>query len=208
MTITMPRPKTNKLATKPSTASDTKPRYKLLTGNGTHTAVGEFIGVLHGSSDKYLITFTDGFTVEAKFFGYHNNSKYKLKCMGKHYFRGYPCVKDSKLIAVTITSVDSPSIITNLNKAKRDELWFFRGLWTPQKNLSVQRSFTAEGVKKQAKETGFIKKYKFTFANSSEWRTKLWFSYVYEVCCSRAQDSFMIRRVTPFCCPRRKPLKK
>lgn len=190
----------------------TKPRYKLLTGNGVHTAVGEFIGVLLPPQvDKPReLLLTNGTVIEAKFIGKNNNKKFINKCLGRHLFRGYPVVKENKLIAITITAVDPKErIFPKVGTDKKClELWLFRGLWTPQKTLNIQRSLANKDVKKIAKEKGFIKKYKYQFKNSREWSSKLWDNYVYEIYAYRDKDNnFNIFRTSAFCCPIRKPVK-
>jgi hypothetical protein len=188
-------------------------RYKLLTGNGIHTAVGEFIGVLlppKENTPKRELLLTNGVVVEARFFGWHNKPTFINKCLGRHLFRGYPIVCDNKLIAINITAVDPVErIFDKVGQKNCLELWLFRGLWTPQRSLNVQRSLGNKKVKVEAKKTGFIKKYKYQFKNSKDWKTRLWDNYVYEVYAYRDKDNqFNILKVNPFCCPLHKPVKK
>lgn len=185
-----------------------KKRYKILAGNGCHQAIAEIQGILippHDEEAPFLLILPDGFQMEATF----KNPRLKWLAhntdavVGSHWFRVYPKMKDDKLISVQIIAWDKgmPS------NAREDETWEFIGVWTAQRNLTVQRSMTMEDIRKIAKETGFIKKFKYTFINSFDFvkQKKLWMGYVYKLICKRKEDTLEIKRVIPYACPRIKP---
>ena len=83
---------------------------------------------------------------------------------GLHWFRGYPKFAEDKLAAVQIFAWDGNMTENN------SEQWEFIGVWTAQRNLTVQRTMANEEVRKEAKETGFIKKFKYIFTNSFDFK--------------------------------------
>ncbi len=186
-------------------------RYKILAGNGCHQAIAEIKGILVPPSEPeqpFTLILPDGLQIEATFktarlYWIAQNKEYIL---GLHWFRGYPKMKDDKLISLQIIAWDGnmPSNPTE------DEHWEFIGIWTAQKNLTVQRSMMTKDIRKIAKETGFIKKFKYTFLNSYDWAKskKLWIGYVYKILCVRKGDKFEIKKVIPYACPRIKPVPK
>ncbi|BAQ65130.1 hypothetical protein [Geminocystis sp. NIES-3709] len=185
-----------------------KKRYKILAGNGCHQAIAEIQGILvppQGENEPFLIILPDGFQLEATF----KTPRIKWMAMntdvviGAHWFRVYPKMKDDKLISVQIVAWDK-----NMPSNPRgEEHWEFTGVWTAQKNITVQRSMMTDDIRKTAKETGFIKKFKYTFINSFDWvkNKKLWMGYVYKIICKRKGDVLEIKKVIPFACPRIKP---
>ncbi len=185
-----------------------KKRYKILAGNGCHQAIAEVQGILVPPSEPeqhFILILPDGFQIEVTFktprlyWIAHNQDK----ILGSHWFRGYPKMKDDKLVSLQIIAWDK-NMPTN---PRGFETWEFTGVWTAQKNITVQRSMMMEDVRKIAKETGFIKKFKYTFTNSFEWvkNKKLWMGYVYKVLCQRKGDTLEIKKVIPYACPRFKP---
>lgn len=186
-----------------------KKRYKILAGNGCHQAIAEIQGILippHEENAPFLIILPDGFQLEAtfknprlKWIAYNNPEA----VIGAHWFRVYPKMKDDKLISVQIIAWDK-GMPTN---PREEETWEFIGVWTAQRNITVQRSMTMEEIRKIAKETGFIKKFKYTFINSFDFvkQKKLWMGYVYKLICRRKGDVLEIKRVIPYACPRFKP---
>lgn len=185
-----------------------KKRYKILAGNGCHQAIAEIQGILvppSAEDQPFLIILPDGMQLEATF----KNPRLKWiahntdTVLGSHWFRVYPKMKDDKLISVQIIAWDK-GMPTN---PRGEEHWEFTGVWTAQKNLTVQRSMMTADVRTTAKETGFIKKFKYTFVNSFEWakNKKLWMGYVYKLICKRKGDVLEIKKVIPFACPRIKP---
>jgi hypothetical protein len=185
-----------------------KKRYKILAGNGCHQAIAEIQGILvppHNEEAPFLLILPDGFQLEATF----KNPRLKWLAhntevaLGAHWFRVYPKMKDDKLISVQIIAWDKgmPS------NPRGEETWEFIGVWTAQKNITVQRSMTMEDIRKIAKETGFIKKFKYTFINSFDFakQKKLWMGYVYKLICRRKGDVLEIKKVIPYACPRIKP---
>jgi hypothetical protein len=52
-------------------------------------------------------------------------------------------------------------------------------------------------IRKIAKETGFIKKFKFTFTNSFDFKRSLWVGYVYQILASREGNKLSMRKVIP-----------
>lgn len=186
-----------------------KKRYKILAGNGCHQAIAEIQGILvppHNEEAPFLLILPDGFQLEVtfknprlKWIAYNNPEA----VIGSHWFRVYPKMKDDKLISVQIIAWDKgmPS------NPRGEETWEFIGVWTAQKNITVQRSMTMEDIRKIAKETGFIKKFKFTFINSFDFvkQKKLWMGYVYKLICRRKGDVLEIKKVIPYACPRVKP---
>lgn len=64
-----------------------------------------------------------------------------------------------------------------------------------------------KNVRKQAIKTGYIKKFKFTFTNSEDWRKrkKLWSGYVDKLIFRRERDTLKIQKVIPYACPPFKP---
>jgi hypothetical protein len=185
-----------------------KKRYKILAGNGCHQAIAEIQGILvppHNEEAPFLLILPDGFQLEATF----KNPRLKWLAhntevaLGSHWFRVYPKMKDDKLISVQIIAWDKgmPS------NPRGEETWEFIGVWTAQKNITVQRSMTMDDIRKIAKETGFIKKFKYTFINSFDFvkQKKLWMGYVYKLICKRKGDVLEIKKVIPYACPRIKP---
>ncbi|MTF39988.1 hypothetical protein [Cyanobacterium aponinum] len=188
-----------------------KKRYKILAGNGCHQAIAEVRGMLipPGEGEKsFHLILPDGTQLEATF----KNSRIlwlahnKPELLGDHWFRGYPKMKDNKLVSLQIIAWDG----TMPTNPRGEESWEFTGVWTLQKNITVQRSMMLEDVRKIAKETGFIKKFKYTFINSFDWvkNKKLWAGYVYKVLCKRKGDVLEIKKVIPYACPRIKPVPK
>lgn len=185
-----------------------KKRYKILAGNGCHQAIAEVQGILVPPSDPdqhFLLILPDGFQIEVTFKTprLHWIARNQDTILGSHWFRGYPKMKDNKLISLQIIAWDK-DMPTN---PRGFETWEFTGVWTAQKNITVQRSMMMEDVRKLAKETGFIKKFKYTFTNSFEWvkNKKLWMGYVYKILCQRKGDTLEIKKVIPYACPRHKP---
>nr|OEJ77582.1 hypothetical protein A5482_15395 [Cyanobacterium sp. IPPAS B-1200] len=193
---------------------DKKPpakKYKILAGNGCHQAIAEVQGILVPPIDaesSHQLILPDGLALEATFT--HNYLKWlafnQPNISGAHWFRGYPKMQDNKLVALQIVGWDG-------NMPTNDqgwEKWEFIGVWTIQKNLTVQRSMGDKDVKEQAIKTGYIKKFKFTFSNSEDWlkRKKLWIGYVYQLICRREGDTLKIQKVIPYACPRFKPVAK
>ncbi|WP_446684848.1 hypothetical protein A5482_014645 (plasmid) [Cyanobacterium sp. IPPAS B-1200] len=193
---------------------DKKPpakKYKILAGNGCHQAISEVQGILVPPIDaesSHQLILPDGLALEATFSNPYLESL-ALKqpnILGAHWFRGYPKMQDNKLVALQIVGWDG-NMPTN---EQGWEKWEFIGVWTIQKNLTVQRSMGDKDVKEQAIKTGYIKKFKFTFSNSEDWlkRKKLWIGYVYQLICRREGDTFKIQKVIPYACPRFKPVAK
>lgn len=184
---------------------DEKKRYKILVGNTAHKAVAEVKGVLVKYNQLIL---PDGLILDVNYatprlLWMARKTDYIL---GSHWFRGYPKMADDKLVGLTITSWDR-----NMPTNERGfESWEFIGLWTLQKTLTVQRSMAIKEIRKLAKETGFIKKYKFTFENTQDFlkSKKLWSGYVYKLLCRRNGDKIKIQKVIPYACPRNKPVKR
>ncbi|MCX8078353.1 MAG: hypothetical protein N3D76_06835 [Geminocystis sp.] len=183
-------------------------RYKLLPGNGCHQAIAEVRAILvPPTEDKknFSLILPDGLQLDATF----KNSRLlwlaynKPEIQGEHWFRGYPKMKDDRLVSLQIVAWDGnmPTSPTG------EELWEFTGVWTLQKNLTVQRSILVEEVRRIAEETGFIKKFKYTFINSADWvkNKKLWVGYVYKISCRRVGNMLEIKKVIPYACPRIKP---
>ncbi|WP_241735260.1 hypothetical protein [Cyanobacterium stanieri] len=195
---------------KTTSSPDThKKRYKILVGNGCHQAIAEVYGILVPPAEEnscHSLILPDGYTLEATFkdarlkWLAHN----KQQVLGAHWFRGYPKMKDDKLVGFQIVAWDM-DMPTN---PKGWETWEFIGIWTVQKNLTVQRSMGLKEIREQAKETGFIKKFKYTFNNTYDWlkSKKLWTGYVYKILCRREKDTLKIQKVIPYACPRVKPV--
>nr|WP_242412018.1 hypothetical protein [Cyanobacterium sp. IPPAS B-1200] len=193
---------------------DKKPpakKYKILAGNGCHQGIAEVQGILVPPIDdegSHQLILPDGLALEATFA--HNYLKWlafnQPNISGAHWFRGYPKMQDNKLVALQIVGWDG-NMPTN---EKGWEKWEFIGVWTIQKNLTVQRSMGDKDVKEQAIKTGYIKKFKFTFSNSEDWvkQKKLWIGYVYQLICRREGDTLKIQKVIPYACPRFKPVAK
>ena len=186
-------------------------RYKILAGNGCHQAITEVQGILVPPTEpgqSFSLVLPDGLQIEATFKTprLHWIAQNKDYMLGHHWFRGYPKMKDNKLVSLQIIAWDGnmPS------NPQGQENWEFVGVWTAQKNITVQRSMMTKDIRKIAKETGFIKKFKYTFNNSYDWvkNRKLWVGYVYKVLCQRNGDTFAIKRVIPYACPRIKPVPK
>ena len=186
-------------------------RYKILAGNGCHQAIAEVQGTLIPPKEEgqlFALILPDGLQIEATFKTprLHWIAQNKDYILGHHWFRGYPKMKDNKLVSLQIIAWDGnmPS------NSQEDEHWEFIGVWTAQKNITVQRSMMSKDIRKIAKETGFIKKFKYTFTNSYDWvkSRKLWIGYVYKVLCTRKGDTFEIKKVVPYACPRIKPVPK
>ncbi len=192
-------------------ANQERKRYKILAGNGCHQAIAEIQGILVPPSEEgesFSLILPDGLQIEASFktSRLHWIAQNKDYMIGLHWFRGYPKMKDDKLISLQIIAWDGnmPS------NTKGDEHWEFIGIWTAQRNITVQRSMMTKDIRKIAKETGFIKKFKYTFTNSYDWvkNRKLWIGYVYKILCQRNGDTFEIKKVIPYACPRIKPVPK
>ncbi|MBF2056868.1 MAG: hypothetical protein IGQ45_06525 [Cyanobacterium sp. T60_A2020_053] len=203
--------KKKKKKNKPVEKEEEKKRYKILAGNGCHQAIAEVKGILVPPADKndsHHLILPDGCTLQATFI----SSQLKWlafnqpNILGAHWFRGYPKMQDNKLVALQIIAWDL-NMPTN---EKGWETWEFIGLWTLQKNLTVQRSMGMKEIRTVAKETGFIKKFKYTFNNAEEWlkNKKLWSGYVYKLLCRREGDTLKIQKVIPYACPRIKPVPK
>ncbi|MGY6530224.1 MAG: hypothetical protein ACXITR_09870 [Cyanobacterium sp.] len=186
-----------------------KNRYKILAGNGCHQAIAEVYGILVPPTEEnsyHSLILPDGCALDATFkdarlkWLAHN----KEGVLGAHWFRGYPKMKDNKLVAFQIVAWDM-DMPTN---ERGWETWEFTGVWTMQKNLTVQRSMGLKDIRQQAKETGFIKKFKYTFNNTYDWlkSKKLWSGYVYKIFCRREGDTLKIQKVIPYACPRKKPV--
>lgn len=186
-----------------------KKRYKILAGNGAHQAIAEVNGILVPPTEptgKFTLVLPDGLQLEVIFksprlrgFALTTNLM-----IGQHWFRGYPKMQNDKLVAFQIVAWDG-NMPTN---EKGWEVWEFIGVWTLQKNITIQRTLMDEEIKQIAKETGFIKKFKYTFTNAFEWMKskKLWVGYVYKLICRREGATLSIQKVIPFACPRKKPL--
>ncbi len=200
----------NKVVKKKETKpKEEKKRYKILAGNGCHQAIAEIQGILvppANENSSHVLILPDGSTLDAifknarlKWLAYNQES-----ILGSHWFRGYPKMKDNKLVAFQIISWDG-GMPTN---EKGWETWEFIGVWTLQKTLTVQRSMAMDDVRKSAKETGFIKKFKYTFTNTHDFlkSKKLWSGYVYKILCRREGNTLKIQKVIPYACPRLKPL--
>lgn len=188
-----------------------KKRYKILAGNGCHQAIAEVKAMLvrpSGEGEKFKLILPDGLELDASFknprlkwLAYNNDT-----VIGMHWFRGYPKMSEGKLVCFQIIAWDGDMPTSPQGWEK----WEFIGLWTAQKNLTVQRSMSMEDIRSMAKETGFIKKFKYSFSNSRDWakNRKLWIGYVYKLLCRREGDTLRIQKVIPFACPRRKPVIK
>lgn len=188
-----------------------KKRYKILAGNGAHQAIAEVQGFLMRPSEeggKFKLILPDGVELDATF----KNPRLKwLACnndtiIGLHWFRGYPKMNEGKLLCLQIIAWDG-----NMPTSPQGyEKWEFIGLWTPQKNLTIQRSMSIKEIRSTAKESGFIKKFKYSFLNSQDFvaSKKLWIGYVYKLICRREGDELKIQKVIPFACPRVKPVPK
>ncbi len=182
-----------------------KKRYKILAGNGCHQAICEVQGMLIPPTDeggKFQLILPDGLQVDAYFktprqhWLAKNNPEF---ITGMHWFRCYPKMANDKLVALQIVSWDGD--MSN----NKGEQWEFIGVWTAQRNITVQRTMSNKEIRKIAKEEGFIKKFKFTFTNSFDFKRNLWVGYVYQVLASREGDKLKIRKVNPYACPRIKP---
>lgn len=201
--------KSSSVEPKEKTHQPEKKRYKILAGNGCHQAIAEVQGILVPPSDEnnnHTLILPDGCTLDATFKDGHLKwLAYNREIMlGGHWFRGYPKMKDDKLVAFQIVAWDK-----GMPTSERGwETWEFTGVWTLQKNLTVQRSMGVEDVRQQAKETGFIKKFKYTFNNTYDWlnRKRLWSGYVYKLLCRREGNTLKIQKVIPYACPRLKPV--
>jgi len=192
-----------------SSSQSHKNRYKILAGNGCHQAIAEVHGILVPPTEEnscHNLILPDGCVLEATF----KDARLKWLAhnregvLGAHWFRGYPKMKNNKLVGLQIIAWDM-----NMPTNERGwETWEFIGVWTVQKNLTVQRSMGLKEVRQQARETGFIKKFKYTFNNTYDWlkNKKLWSGYVYKILCRREGDSLKIQKVIPYACPRTKPL--
>ncbi|WP_446684635.1 hypothetical protein [Cyanobacterium sp. HL-69] len=186
-------------------------RYKILAGNGCHQAISEVQGILVPPIDdesSYQLILPDGLALKATFSNPYLESL-ALKqpnILGVHWFRGYPKMQDTKLVSFQIVGWDG-NMPTNEQGWER---WEFIGLWTLEKTLTVQRSITARTVRKEARKTGFITEFKFTFSNTEDWvkQKKLWIGYVYKLICRREGDTLKIQKVIPYACPRFKPVAK
>ena len=192
-----------KAKAKPASAPEKK-RYKILAGNGCHRAIAEVQGMLVQSTEergKFSLILPDGLQIQAFF---KTPQLHWLACnneaiQGLHWWRGYPKVSDNKLVCFQIIAWDGDMINNKYEK------WDFTGVWTAQRNITVQRTMSEKDIRKIAKETGFIKKFKYTFTNSYDFKRSLWIGYVYKVLATRKGNSFEIRKVIPYACPRIKP---
>ncbi|WP_141712638.1 hypothetical protein A5482_016155 (plasmid) [Cyanobacterium sp. IPPAS B-1200] len=193
---------------------DKKPpakKYKILAGNGCHQAISEVQGILVPPIDdesSYQLILPDGLALEATFTRPYLESLVLKQpdILGVHWFRGYPKMQDNKLVAFQIVGWDG-NMPTNEQGWER---WEFIGLWALQKNLTVQRSIADRTVRKEARKTGFITEFKFTFSNTEDWvkQKKLWIGYVYKLLCRREGNTLKIQKVIPYACPRFKPVAK
>ncbi len=188
-----------------------KKRYKILVGNGCHQAIAEVKGMLVRPSekgDKFKLILPDGVELDATFKTPHLKwlAFNQDRIIGLHWFRGYPKMRENKLVCFQIIAWDGDMPTS----PKGWERWEFTGLWTPQRNLTVQRSMGVKEIRSIAKETGFIKKFKFSFNNAQEWiaSKRLWIGYVYKLLCRREGDMLKIQKVIPYACPRIKPSPK
>ena len=182
-----------------------KKRYKILAGNGCHQAICDVKGMLVPSPEsekKFQLILPDGLQIDA----YFKTAYQRWIAMNKpgfvtglHWFRGYPKFPEKKLTAIQIVAWDY-NMIEN-----QSEQWDFIGVWTAQGNLTVQRSMANEEVRKEAKETGFLKNFKYTFTNSFDFKRSLWIGYVYKILASREGEQLKIKKVIPYACPRIKP---
>ncbi len=186
-------------------------RYKILVGNGCHQAIAEIQGFLFKPTDEegvFRLRLPDGFEIDATF----KNPRLKWLAfnhediLGLHWYRGYPKMSEGKLVCFQIVAWDNDIPSSNRGQEK----WEFIGVWTAQKNLTVQRSMTAKEIRDMAKKTGYIKKFKYSFINYHEWLNtrKLWVGYVYKLICTRHNDTLKIEKVIPYACPRIKPVPK
>lgn len=184
-----------------------KNRYKIIVGNGCHKAVCDVQGMLVPSPEqegKFLMILPDGLQLNARLRSKRLHlfaTKYPNKVLGMHWFRCYPKFMDHRLVGLQIIKVDR-SISENRNGK---EYWEFIGAWTAQNNITVQRSIALKQVRKIAKENGFIKRYRYTFTNSLDFKQSLWVGYVYQIIAQRDGDQLKIRKVIPFASPRFKP---
>ena len=183
-----------------------KKRYKILAGNGCHQAICEVQAMLipsPESDNKFQLILPDGLQVDAMF---KDPNQYWLVnykpeyVLGMHWFRCYPKLANDKLVGLQIVAWDDKNMTSNKN-----EQWEFIGVWTAQRNITVQRTMSDKEIRKEAKETGFIKKFKYTFTNSFDFKRSLWIGYVYKIIASREGDKLTIRKVIPYACPRIKP---
>ena len=191
--------------------TEEKKRYKILAGNGCHQAIAEVRGMLVRPSekgDKFKLILPDGIELDATFKTPHLKwlAFNQDHIIGLHWFRGYPKMREGKLVCFQIIAWDGEMPTS----PKGWERWEFTGLWTPQRNLTVQRSMAVQEIRSIAKETGFIKKFKFSFNNAQDWiaSRKLWIGYVYKLLCRREGDMLKIQKVIPYACPRIKPSPK
>ena len=205
---------TNKLSqekenqsTKSKKEKKEKKRYKIVVGNGCHKAICEVQGMLIPNPQeqgKFKMILPDGLQVDAKFKTKYLHClamKYPNKILGMHWFRCYPKLAENRLVCLQIVAWDG-DMPSNKNG---NEFWEFIGAWTAQKNITVQRSMAIKETRQIAKETGFIKKFKYSFINSLNFKRSLWMGYVYRIIAQRDGDQLKIRKVVPFACPRFKP---
>ena len=197
-----------KITTKNQKSKKKKPekkRYKILAGNGCHQAICEVQGMLVPSPEsegKFQLILPDGLQIDAYF---KTKRQYWLAVnkpgivTGLHWFRCYPKFSEDKLAAVQIVTWD-----TDMSD-NQSEKWEFKGVWTAQRNLTVQRTMSDNEIRKIAKETGYIKKFKYTFTNSFDFKRSLWIGYVYKILASREGEQLKIKKVIPYACPRIKP---
>ena len=147
-----------------------KKRYKILAGNGCHQAICEVKGMLVPSPEsekKFQLILPDGLQIDAYFktaYQYWLAVNKPEIVTGLHWFRGYPKFSENKLTALQIVTWDCNMTENN------SEQWEFIGVWTAQRNLTVQRTMADKEIRKIAKETGYIKKFKYTFTNSFDFK--------------------------------------
>ena len=184
-----------------------KKKYKIAVGNGCHKAICDVEGMLIPNSEKegrFLMILPDGLQVDARFKFQRMNyfaMKYPNKVLGMHWFRCYPKFKDDRLVALHIIKVDKD--ISKSNNSK--EYWEFIGAWTAKNNITVQRSMALKEIRQIAKKKGFIKKFKYSFTNSFDFKQSLWTGYVYQIIAQRDGVQLKIKKVVPYACPRIRP---
>ena len=199
--------KEEKKETKGKKEKKEKKRYKIAVGNGCHKAICDVQGMLVPNAQEegnFVMILPDGLQVDARFKTKYLHvlaMKHPERIQGMHWFRCYPKLANDRLVCLQIIAWDG-DIAENKNGK---EYWEFIGAWTAQRNITVQRSMAIKEVRQIARETGFIKKFKYTFTNSFDFKRSLWMGYVYKIIGQRDGDQLKIRKVVPFACPRFKP---
>lgn len=182
--------------------------YKILVGNSSHLAIGEFKGVFveQPGESKHKMILLNGVQVTCSFRSRSAGKGAIAAAKGRHIFRGYPKVDARGILQhIELTCVDPTEEIFNLQRI--DDRWMFIGLWTPQRNITVQRSMANAKTRAEVRKTKYLPKYKYPFVNSYDFKRSLWMGYVYKVEAKLNDNGqFEICRVTPFACPRNKPL--